>query len=128
MENIEKIIEKLPEGYEKAAKETGALIRKKEIKTAEDLIRLIFMYIIHGLSYVEISAISKVKGIAQISDVGFMERFRNSGKLMKWILEKLKPEATAHYKKPEKLRGYEIIVVVTSLLDDEISAKEILDT
>jgi len=115
MENIEKIIEKLPEGYEKAAKETGAFVKKREIKSVKELLLLIFCYIIYGRSYVEMSAIAKMKGIA-ISDVGFMERFRNSLKLMKWILKELKPVATAHYKKPEKLRKYEIIDLDASVV------------
>jgi len=106
MENIEKMIEKLPEGYEKAAYETGGFKQKREIKTAADLMRLIFMYIVNGLSYIEISTISKIKGIAQISDVGFMKRFSKCGNLFKWILENLKRQATTHYKKPDKFREY----------------------
>jgi hypothetical protein len=108
MENIEKLIEKLPEGYEKAASETGGFKQKREIKTATDLLRLIFVYIVNGLSYIEISTISKLKGIADISDVGFMKRFSNCGELFKWILKEMKPEATAHYAKPEKFKEYEI--------------------
>jgi len=108
MENIEKIIEKLPEGYEKAATETGGFKQKREIKTVNDLMRLIFLYIVNGLSYIEVSAIAKVKGIANISDVGFMKRFSNCGKYFKWLLENLRPQATAHYKKPEKMSGYAI--------------------
>jgi hypothetical protein len=103
MENIEKMIEKLPVGYEKAAGETGGFKQKREIKSVNDLLRLIFLYIVNGLSYIEISTIAKVKGIANISDVGFMKRFSKSGKLFKWMLENLKPQATAHYKKPEKM-------------------------
>ena len=106
MENIEKMIERLPEGYEKAAYETGGFKQKREIKTATDLMRLIFFYIVNGMSYIEISAISKIKEIANISDVGFMKRFSKCGKLFKWVLENLRPMATAHYKKPEKFSGY----------------------
>ena len=96
MENIEKLLEKLPEGVEKAANETGALKRRREIKTAYDLLMLVFLYIAHGLSYLEISVAAKMKGIAQISDVAFMKRFAKCGKLMEWLLENLNPQATAH--------------------------------
>jgi len=98
MKNIEKMIEKLPEGYEKAAYETGGFKQKREIKTATDLLRLIFLYIVNGMSYIEISTISKMKGIADISDVGFMKRFSKCGEMFKWLLKELKPQATAHYK------------------------------
>jgi len=116
MENIEKMIEKLPEGYEKAAKETGGFKQKREIKTATDLLRLIFIYIVNGLSYIEISAIAKMKGIAEISDVGFMKRFTKCGKLFVWILGNLKPRATAHYTKPEKFKEYNIIDLDASIV------------
>jgi hypothetical protein len=109
MNNIEKMIEKLPEGYEKAAYETGGFKQKRAIKTATDLMRLIFQYIVNGMSYIEISAIAKIKGIANISDVGFMKRFSKCGNLFKWMLEKLKPLATTQYKKPEKFKEYKNI-------------------
>ena len=108
MENIEKMLERLPEGYEKAANETGALTRKREIKTAADLLLLVFLYVVHGLSYLEVSVIAKMKGMAQISDVAFMKRFAKCGEYIEWLLENLKPQATARYKKPEKFDKYSV--------------------
>jgi hypothetical protein len=116
MENIEKMLELLPEGIEKAAKETGALKRKREIKTAIDLMRLVFIYVVQGMSYLEVSVIAKMKGIAQISDVGFMKRFSKCEKLIEWLLENLKPQATAHYKKPEKFEKYDIKALDASVV------------
>ena len=81
MENVEKILEMLPSGYDEAARETGALKRKREIKTAIDLLKLVFLYVANGLSHLEVSVVAKMKGIAQISDVGFMKRFAKCGKL-----------------------------------------------
>ena len=86
MENIEKILEMLPSGYEEAAAETGALKRKREIKTASDLLMLVFLYVAHGLSHLEVSVVAKLKGIAQISDVAFMKRFAKCGKFIEWLL------------------------------------------
>ena len=116
MENIEKLLEKLPEGVEKAANETGALKRRREIKTAYDLLMLVFLYIAHGLSYLEISVAAKMKGIAQISDVAFMKRFAKCGKLMEWLLENLNPQATAHYKKPIKFEKHDIKALDASVV------------
>jgi hypothetical protein len=116
MENIEKLLEKLPCGIESAANSTGALKRKREIKTVTDLLRLIFLYVANGLSYLEISVIAKMKGIAQISDVGFMKRFAKCGKLIEWLLENITPQATAHYKKPEKFANYKIQALDASVV------------
>ena len=110
------MIESLPKAYEEAARETGALTRKREIKTATDLLKLVFLYVAHGLSYLEISVIAKVKGIAQISDVAFMKRLAKCGKLIQWLLEHLNPQATAHYKKPEKFEKYDIKALDASVV------------
>ena len=116
MENIEKLLEMLPNGYEEAAHKTGAIERKREIKTAYDLLRLVFLYVAYGLSHLEISVTAKMKGIAQISDVGFMKRFAKCGELIEWLLENLNPLATAHYSKPKKFEKYDIKALDASVV------------
>jgi len=116
MENIKKLLEMLPDGYEEAAKETGAFKRKREIETVSDLLMLVFLYIANGLSLLEVSVIAKMKGIAQISDVAFMKRFAKCGKLIEWLLEHLNPQATAHYKKPPKFEKYNIKALDASVV------------
>ena len=116
MENIEKMLKMLPQGFEEAATKTGALTRRREIKTAADLLTLVFLYVAHGFSYIEISVIARMKGIAKISDVAFMKRFAKCGKLIEWLLEKLNPQATAHYKKPDKFEEYDIKALDASVV------------
>jgi IS4 transposase len=70
--------------------------------------RLILVYIVNGLSLLEVAAIAKVKGIAEISDVGFMLRFNNCNSFFKEVLKKIQPEATASYRKPEWLERYTV--------------------
>jgi hypothetical protein len=105
----------LPDGYEEAARETGAFTRKREIKSARDLLLLVFLYIVHGMSYLSVSATAHLKGI-NLSDVSFMERFAKCGKLIEWILENIRPKATAHYKKPEKFEKYSIKALDASVV------------
>jgi hypothetical protein len=114
MENIEKIIEMLPENWEKTAKETGAFVRPREIKTAKNFMKLIFLYIIHGMSLLEVALTAKLKGIAEISDVGFMKRFANCNEYFKEILKKLQPIATSNYKKPKYLEKYDVKIADVS--------------
>jgi len=116
MENIKKLLKMLPEGYEEAALETCAIKRRREIKTAFDLLLLVFVYVANGLSHLEISVIAKVKGIAEISDVGFMKRFAKCGKLIEWLLKNLIPQATAHYSKPTKFEEYDIKALDASVV------------
>jgi len=102
MENIEKLLEMLPDRYEEAAMETDTLKRRREIKTAFDLLMLVFQYVAQRLSHFEVSVYAKMKRIAQISDVAFMKRFAKCRKLIEWLLENLASQATAHYSKPSK--------------------------
>ena len=70
--------------------------------------QLILMYIVHGLSLLEVAVTAKLKGIAEISDVAFMKRFGNCNEFFKEILKKLEPIATANYKKPKFLEKYKV--------------------
>ena len=106
----------LPEGYEEAAKETGAFKRKREITTVTKLLTLVFLYVAHGLSYLEVSVTAKMKGIAQISDVAFMKRFAKCGGLIEWLLENLNPQATANYSKPQKFEKYNVKALDASVV------------
>jgi hypothetical protein len=58
MTNVEELIARLPKGYEEASGETGALKRRREIKSAYDLIKLILIYLTGGYSQLEMSVIS----------------------------------------------------------------------
>jgi hypothetical protein len=116
MDNIEKLMEQLPQNWEATAKETGAFVRPREIKNALDFMKLVLMYIVNGLSLLEVATIAKVKGIAEISDVGFMGRFANCGVFFKELLRQLQPKATAQYKKPKWLDDYQVKLVDASVV------------
>ena len=49
--NMEKIFEMMPEGWKEAAETEKALIRGRNIKTPEELLRLNFLYQTHGGTY-----------------------------------------------------------------------------
>jgi hypothetical protein len=59
---FEQLKELLPEGWEARAKALGALQRAREIKTAEDLLRLILLYLTEGKSFGGTSAIIQMEG------------------------------------------------------------------
>lgn len=68
----------LPSGLEESAIQNKAIIRKREVKSASDLLRLLFGYSILGLSLQDISVWALQTGIAKISDVGLLKRFQKS--------------------------------------------------
>ena len=49
-ENMEKILEIMPEGWKEAARSQKAFIRGRNIKTPEELLRLNFLYQTYGVT------------------------------------------------------------------------------
>jgi hypothetical protein len=59
---FDKLLELLPAGWEEKAKALKALVRARGIKTPEELLRLIVLYLTEGKSFAGTSAIIKVGG------------------------------------------------------------------
>ena len=114
MPGIASLLREMPKGYEEACFNTGAIQRKRDIKNPDDLMMLNLFHLMTGCSLVEISAISSMSQIGEISDVAFMKRFKNCNEWFKWIIDKTVSEGIIEYKIPEKLRNYRILAVDAS--------------
>ena len=114
MPGIASLLREMPKGYEEACFETGAIQRKRDIKNPNDLMMLNLFHLMTGCSLVEISAISKMSRIGDISDVAFMKRFKNCNEWFKWIIDKTLSKGLIEYKIPEKLNNYRILAVDAS--------------
>lgn len=64
-----------PEEIERSAIETGALVRRREVKSADTLLRLAITYSF-GLSLRQTAAYAQTMGLASISNVGLLKRLR----------------------------------------------------
>jgi hypothetical protein len=78
-DRFRQLLKMLPEGWEEKAKELGALQRAREIKTPEELLRLILLYLTEGKSMAGTSAITNLSGAAAMSKVAVFKRIQNSG-------------------------------------------------
>lgn len=123
MTNVERILELLPEGYEKACIEEGAYKRKREIKTPKDLMQLCLIYLSQKCSLIEISQISLLMGLGKISDVAFMKRFAKCGNWFKWILARILPQSIVEYQKPNGLEKYTFVALDASDVVEKGRAK-----
>jgi Transposase DDE domain len=119
MENIEKLMELLPEGYQKKCLELNVIQRSRAIKNPEDLMKLCLIYLSQSCSLLEVSEWARALGIAQISDVAFMKKFMKC----KWILEHLTVEPIIQYEKPEKLKAYRLVAVDASNVSEKGATK-----
>src|SRR5205085_5176193 len=70
---------RLPAGLDESARACGALMRRREVRSASDLLRLAFVHGPGGLSLRETSAWAGVNGIAEFSAVAVMKRLRRMG-------------------------------------------------
>lgn len=61
---------------ERSARRFGALVRKREVRSAEALLRLALAYGVLGLSLRQTAAWAQVAGIANVSDVALLKRLR----------------------------------------------------
>lgn len=104
----DEILSRLPSGLnlEATAEETKALVRKREITRAIDLLRMIFAYSLCDWSLRTVGAWCVIVGIGNLSDVGVLKRLRKSrlwlGKLVSEVL--LVQQLAIAEKHPVRLR------------------------
>jgi hypothetical protein len=108
MTNIEKLIELLPENYEKSCYETKAIERAREIKTPRELIEYALMYLIGMYSLVEMSVYAALSG-KKISNVAFMKKFAKCNDWYVQMINDMRPSAVAEYALPKGLEGYTLV-------------------
>jgi len=68
----------LPDGWEKMARERGAVKRYRGFKDARTLLRVLLIHLGEGLSLKETAAWTKASGLADISSVAIMERLQQA--------------------------------------------------
>ena len=78
IQDWDQVAQMMPTDLEKLAMETGALVRRRGIRRAIDLLRIVMAYAICDWSLRLISAWCVVMGIADVSDVAILNRLRKS--------------------------------------------------
>jgi IS4 transposase len=111
---MEEIIGYLPEGWEEKAKETGALQRGREIRTAEELLELNMLYITNEGSFAMAAAgLYMSKGI-EISKIGAYKRIRGSGEWLRVMAQEMCKSEGMVIKKPEFLGERQVKLIDAS--------------
>jgi hypothetical protein len=72
-----------------SAAEYGALRRKRVVRSASDLLRLCFAYVLGRLSLRMLSAWAQAEGLASCSDVALLKRLRGSAAFLEALLAQL---------------------------------------
>lgn len=79
----------LPEGWQEAAKHTGALIRTRGFDSAATLLRVLLIHLVDGCSLRETAVRAEAGGLAKVSDVALLGRLRGSGEWFRWMVEQM---------------------------------------
>jgi len=103
MNEIKEITKYLPAGWEKAAQETGALLRGRKIKTAEDLLELNLLHLTEGGSFGVTAGIINFATEMEIGKQAIYERIQNSWKWLKWMTEEMCRQNNFTMEKPDWL-------------------------
>jgi hypothetical protein len=77
----------LPAGWRELARSSGALQRARQVRSADVLLRLVFLYAASGLSLQQAAARATIAGLARISSVGLMKRMRTAGPWLRALAE-----------------------------------------
>lgn len=83
----------LPDGWRELARSTGALQRARQVRSADVLLRLAFLYAASGLSLQQAAARATTNGLARISAVALMKRMRSAGPWLRALAEALFAES-----------------------------------
>lgn len=112
---IRKVEDILPEGWEEAARSEGAITRSgRSVKTAGDLLKLIFLCLEEKGSYGQAAAVLQLTGEMNITKNAVYERFIKSEKWLKWMCEHICLENRYLTEAPEQLKDYRVLLVDAS--------------
>jgi hypothetical protein len=112
--DIQELAKFLPEGYEKACRDTDAMRRGRVIRNPKQLLELAAIHILNGSSLVEISAMAPLLGIGKLSDVAFMNRFKKCNNWFIWMINQLSSSGAVQYQKPDWLKNTRVLAVDAS--------------
>jgi hypothetical protein len=79
----------LPDGWRELARSTGALKRARQVRNADVLLRLVFLYAASGLSLQQAAARATTAGLARLSKVALMKRMRSAEPWLRALTEQV---------------------------------------
>jgi hypothetical protein len=116
-ENWEIIKRCLPDGWESKALEFGALLRKRKIESADELLRLLLIHLATDKSMRTSVTYACQAELCEITDVALLHRLKASGEWLRWMCRALLP-ATVFSRGLETAARFRVLVVDASTVSE----------
>lgn len=107
-----------PAGWRKKIKEYGALSRKRNIKSANVLIKILLIHLADGCSLRETVARAKQANLANLSDVALLKRLKRSADWFQWMSVELIKRKGINLTPPKWLENYHVKSVDASVITE----------
>jgi hypothetical protein len=112
------LIQFLPEGWEKKARELGAVTRQRKIISAEILLRILLIHLADGCSMRETVVRAREAHLADISDVALFKRLKASSEWLRWISVNLAENVHGITEKPPWLKDFNVRIIDASVISE----------
>ena len=87
VEDWDVVMRVLPDGWQEAARQTGALVRARGFDSPGTLLRVLLIHLADGCSLRETAARARAGQLADVSDVALLGRLRGSGEWFNWMVQ-----------------------------------------
>ena len=101
----------LPEGWQEKAKELGALKRSRKIKTPEELLRMVLIYLTEGESMAGTSALTNLTAEQTMSKIAVFKRIQKCGNWLQWICTNIYRKAGLLVQRPRWLKNKSVLLL-----------------
>lgn len=118
IEDWQRLVELLPQGWEAKARELGALKFGRSFSGPESLLRTLLIYLSDDCSMLETAERARLGELVKISDVGLLKRINKSGPWLRWITENLIQEKPPGVMQSGVLGGRRLFAVDGSVVSE----------
>jgi len=98
----------LPVGWEKQAKERGAMLRRRRFKDPGYLLRVLLVHLAGGCSLRGTVARARQARLGKLSDVALLKRLRAASDWLRWMAVELLARRNCTVTRPEWLSNYNV--------------------
>lgn len=108
----------LPEGWEDKARESGALVRKRKIDSAETLLRVLLIHLADDKSLRTTAAYAQEAGVCHINDVALLHRLKASEEWFRWMSLELLKDIKGPFFSQQVAKEFRIRLVDSSTISE----------